>query len=431
MAHHDALTSLANRVLFRARLEGELEKILRAKNSVAVHSIDLDYFKRVNDTLGHSVGDDVLRAVASRLRAVVRGTDVIARLGGDEFAIIQANVERPEEASALAQRLIESLSAPYKINGHLLIIGASIGISLAPADGLDPAVLIKNSDIALYEAKKNGRGGYHFFKPEMDAKLQARRASEVDLRAAFQNRDFEVHYQPIIEIDSGAIIGCEALLRWRHAERGNVPPSDFIPLAEEIGLIVPIGEWVLNQACLEATCWRPEIKVAVNLSPVQFRDAGLVAAVKAALAASGLDARRLELEITESVLLEETEANLETLGQLQALGVSISLDDFGTGYSSLSYLRAFHFDKIKIDRSFISDIALNAPCLAIVRAVISLGTSLGIKTVAEGVETQDQLAGLQREGCSQVQGYLFSAAVPGAVFRNMVSPKPDNIDVAA
>jgi diguanylate cyclase (GGDEF)-like protein/PAS domain S-box-containing protein len=430
MAHHDALTSLANRILFRARLEEELEKIPAAKNSLAVHSIDLDYFKRVNDTLGHSVGDDVLRAVASRLKIAARGAEVIARLGGDEFAVIQANVN-PEEAGALAQRLIESLSVPYKINGHMVVIGASVGISLAPTDGLDPAVLIKNSDIALYEAKKNGRGAYHFFEAEMDAKLQSRRAFELDLRLAFRNREFEVHYQPIIDVASGAIIGCEALLRWRHAKRGNVPPCDFIPLAEEIDLIVPIGEWVLNQACIEAAHWREDIKVAVNLSPVQFRHVGLVAAVKAALASSGLDAKRLELEITESVLLEETEANLETLGQLQALGISISLDDFGTGYSSLSYLRTFHFDKIKIDRSFVTDIALNSPCLAIVRAVISLGSSLGIKTVAEGVETHDQLAGLEREGCSQVQGYLFSAAVPGMIFRQMILPKPEKIDVAA
>jgi diguanylate cyclase (GGDEF)-like protein/PAS domain S-box-containing protein len=433
MAHHDALTSLANRVLFRARLEEELEKIPGAKGHLAVHSIDLDYFKRVNDTLGHSVGDDVLRAVASRLKSAARGSEVIARLGGDEFAILQANVASPEEAAALAQRLIESLSAPYKVNGQMVVIGASIGISLAPTDGSDPSVLIKNSDIALYEAKKNGRGAYHFFEAEMDAKLQQRRAFEVDLRLAFQNGEFEVHYQPIIDVASAAIIGCEALLRWRHAERGAVPPGAFIPLAEEIGLIVPIGEWVLNQACREAAQWRDEIRVAVNLSPVQFRDAGLVAAVKGALAASGLDARRLELEITESVLLEETEANLATLGQLQALGISISLDDFGTGYSSLSYLRTFHFDKIKIDRSFVADIALNSPCLAIVRAVINLGTSLGIKTVAEGVETQDQLAGLQREGCSQVQGYLFSAAVPGAIFRKMLPPKAkaEKVDAAA
>jgi diguanylate cyclase (GGDEF)-like protein/PAS domain S-box-containing protein len=431
MAHHDALTSLANRVLFRSRLEEALENIPRANGFVAVHSIDLDYFKRVNDTLGHSVGDEVLRIVASRLKAAVRGGEVIARLGGDEFAVIQANVRRPEEAGALAQRLIESLSAPYAINGHVVVIGASVGIALAPTDGSEPAGLIKNSDIALYEAKKRGRGAYHYFEAAMDAKLQQRRAFEVDLRLALQHGGFEVHYQPIVEIATGAIIGCEALLRWRHAERGNVPPSDFIALAEEIGLINPIGEWVLNQACAEAMQWRPDTKVAVNLSPVQFRDARLVASVKAALAASGLDPQRLELEITESVLLEETETNLETLRQLQALGISISLDDFGTGYSSLSYLRAFRFDKIKIDRSFITDLSLNAPSLAIVRAVISLGTSLGIKTVAEGVETQDQFAGLEREGCSQVQGYLFSAAVPAATFRKMVAPPARAIEAAA
>jgi diguanylate cyclase (GGDEF)-like protein/PAS domain S-box-containing protein len=431
MAHHDALTALANRVLFRSRLEEELENIPRANRFVAVHSIDLDYFKRVNDTLGHSVGDEVLRIVAYRLKAAVRGSEVIARLGGDEFAVIQANVRRPEEAGALAQRLIESLSAPYAINGQVVVIGASVGIALAPTDGAEPAGLIKNSDIALYEAKKRGRGVYHYFEAAMDAKLQQRRAFEVDLRLALQNGGFEVHYQPIVETATGAIIGCEALVRWRHAERGNVPPSDFIALAEEIGLINPIGEWVLNQACAEAMQWRPGTKVAVNLSPVQFRDSRLVASVKAALDSSGLDPKRLELEITESVLLEETETNLETLRQLQALGIAISLDDFGTGYSSLSYLRAFRFDKIKIDRSFITDLSLNAPSLAIVRAVISLGTSLGIKTVAEGVETQDQFAGLEREGCSQVQGYLFSAAVPAATFRKMVAPSAGAIEAAA
>jgi EAL domain-containing protein (putative c-di-GMP-specific phosphodiesterase class I) len=265
----------------------------------------------------------------------------------------------------------------------------------------------------------------------MDVRLQARRAFEVDLREAFETGGFEVHYQPIIEIATGAIIGCEALLRWRHADRGAVSPADFIPIAEEIGLIIPIGEWVLEQACREAMQWRPEIKVAVNLSPIQFRDARLVEAVKAALESSGLDPRRLELEITESVLLEATAANLETLGRLQAMGISISLDDFGIGYSSMSYLRAFHFDKIKIDRSFVAELLQNKPCLAIVRAVISLGLSLGIKTVAEGVETQDQFAGLEREGCSQVQGYLFSAAVPGPAFRKMVAPPAAGVCAAA
>jgi diguanylate cyclase (GGDEF)-like protein/PAS domain S-box-containing protein len=431
MAHHDDLTSLANRILFRTRLEEALAQIAETGSNVAVHSIDLDYFKRVNDTLGHAVGDDVLRFVAARLKSAMRSGEVIARLGGDEFAIIQANVAGPEEAGALARRLVETLSAPYRIGRHNVTIGASIGISLAPSDGIDPAVLIKNSDIALYEAKKAGRGAYHFFEAQMDARLQARRAFEVDLRLAFQNEEFEVHYQPIVETASGAIVGCEALLRWRHSQRGNVPPSDFIPLAEEIGLIAPIGEWVLNQACAEAVRWRSDVKVAVNLSPVQFRRAGLVAAVEAALASSGLDPGRLELEITESVLLEETEANLATLGRLRALGLSISLDDFGIGYSSLSYLRTFHFDKIKIDRSFVADMAQTASSLAIVRAVISLGTSLGVKTVAEGVETYDQFVGLEREGCTQVQGYLFSAAVSGAAFCAMLPKNAEAIVAAA
>jgi diguanylate cyclase (GGDEF)-like protein len=375
---------------------------------IAVHCVDLDQFKRVNDTLGHPVGDAVLRAVALRLRENVREDDLVARLGGDEFSIVQFGIGQAEDAVSLATRLISVLSAPYTINGQEILIGASIGIALSPNDGVDADQLLKNADIALYRSKLDGRGVHRFFEAEMDERLQARRSLELDLRAALQNDEFQLFYQPLVDAENGRIIGCEALIRWHHPTRGMVSPADFIPLAEETGLIVPIGDWVLRQACMEAASWPSDIKIAVNLSPIQFRGKAILTSVLAALTQSRLPACRLELEITESVLFAENEANRETLAQLRALGISISMDDFGTGYSSLSYLRSFPFDKIKIDRSFVSDIASNPDCLAIVRAVTLLGRSLGIPTLAEGVETAEQLSQLRGEGCQQVQGYYFS-----------------------
>ena len=413
MAQHDALTNLPNRVLFHERLDGALSQLPRRGGLIAVHCLDLDHFKSVNDTLGHPLGDELLRVVADRLKGKLRDCDLVARLGGDEFAVIQ-NIAHPNEASDLAARLIAAISASYDIQGHEVIIGGSIGIALAPGDGNAADVLLRNADMALYRAKAEGRGTSHFFEAEMDRRVQARRLLELDLRKAFANGELDLHYQPLVNLLEDRIIGFEALLRWQHPERGMVMPGEFIALAEEIGLIGPIGEWVLRRACEEAARWPGDLKVAVNLSPAQFRTRAVVQAVLSALAHSGLAPQRLELEITESVLLGETDANLATLHQLRQIGTRISMDDFGTGYSSLSYLRSFPFDKIKIDRSFVRDIAERPDCMAIIRAVAGLGASLGISTTAEGVETSEQLDRLRAEGCTEAQGYLFSPPCPAA-----------------
>jgi diguanylate cyclase (GGDEF)-like protein/PAS domain S-box-containing protein len=420
MAHHDSLTNLANRVLFRERMGEALARVRRENHSLAIHCLDLDHFKSVNDTLGHPVGDALLRAVAERLLHCVRASDTVARLGGDEFAIIQDGVKTPEEVSAFAARLLEIVGQPYLLEGHVIVANVSDGIVLAPSDGEDPDLLLKNADMALYRAKGDGRATYRFFEPEMDARLQARRLLEVDLRAALQLRQFELHYQPLIDLNTDAVLGFEALLRWRHPVRGLVPPLDFIPLAEEIGLIGPIGDWVLRHACAEAVKWPNDILVAVNLSPAQFANKNLAQSVILTLAASGLSARRLELEVTESVLLQESESSLDALRQLRSLGVRIAMDDFGTGYSSLSYLRRFPFDKIKIDRSFVSDMAGDPDCAAIIRAVAGLAEGLRMITTAEGVETQDQLERLRAEGCAQGQGYLFSRPLPVAALHDFL-----------
>jgi diguanylate cyclase (GGDEF)-like protein len=411
LALHDALTDLPNRVLFQDKLAEALLRVSRGEN-VAVLCLDLDRFKAVNDTLGHAIGDELLKAAADRLRDCVRDSDTVARLGGDEFAIIQPFGEQPTGATSLASRIIDSLSAPYTIAGHEIVIGTSIGVSIAPNDGTTAGQLLKNADLALYRAKSDGRGVFRFFEPAMDAKMRARREMELELRAALVNDEFEVFYQPLVNVTIGQVAGFEALLRWRSPGRGLVSPNDFIPLAEEIGLIVPIGAWVLKQACREAAKWPNQIKIAVNLSPVQFKSDKLVFDVITALAASGLSPQRLELEITETVMLQETETTLEMLRQIKALGVAISMDDFGTGYSSLSYLRKFPFDKIKIDQSFIRELSDAHESVAIVRAVMGLGTSLGMVTMAEGVETVEQLRTLQAEGCAEAQGFLFSPAVP-------------------
>jgi diguanylate cyclase (GGDEF)-like protein len=413
MARHDALTGLPNRVLLREAIEQVISEIAPGQ-SVAVLCIDLDRFKGVNDTLGHPIGDELLRTVADRLRDSVREDDRIARLGGDEFAIVQAGFDQPTGATAVAQRVIGALSEPYLVAGHQVIVGASIGIAIAPADGKDADRLLKNGDMALYRAKAEGGGAFRFFEPGMDARMQARRLLELDLRQALPNGEFELFFQPLFSLASDRITGLEALLRWRHPKRGLVSPAEFIPLAEEVGLIVPIGEWVLRKACFQATTWPDGIKVAVNLSPVQFRSDRLSAAVAVALAASGLAPGRLELEITETVLLADSEGTLATLHRLRNLGVHISMDDFGTGYSSLSYLRSFPFDKIKIDRSFINDLSETESSVAIIRAVTGLGNSLGITTTAEGVETTAQLERVRAEGCSEVQGFLLGKPMPAS-----------------
>ncbi len=407
MALHDTLTGLPNRVLLNERLERALTHI-KDREIVAVHLLDLDNFKTVNDTLGHAAGDKLLQQVAERLRALVREMDTIARMGGDEFAIIQAKITQPGDATALAHRAIELVSEPYEIDGREMVIGTSVGIAIGPGDGASADQLMRNADLALYGAKGDGRRTYRFFEAEMDAQMRVRRALEDDLRRALPAGEFELQYQPVFNLKTDEVSGFEALIRWRHGEQGLISPGKFISLAEEIGFIVPLGEWAIREACATAAKWPGNLKVAVNLSPVQFRGPGLVDVVVSALAASGLPAECLELEITESILLANSEATLTTLYQLRALGARIAMDDFGTGYASLSYLQSFPFDKIKIDRSFVTDIADGVGSLNIVRAVTAMATALGMITTAEGVETREQLEAVRAEGCTEMQGYLFS-----------------------
>lgn len=420
MAHHDALTDLANRVLLNERLELALS---RADHDamVAIHHLDLDQFKGVNDTLGHPGGDKLLKIVADRLRSLVREGDTIARMGGDEFAIVQVAAD-PTDATTLAQRIIAAMSEPFDIDGHQAMIGASIGIAVGPGDGLSPDELLRNADLALYRAKGDGRGTFRFFEPEMDLQMQARRIMEQDLRKALPAGEFELYYQPIINLGNNQVSGFEALIRWNHPTQGMIAPNKFIPLAEEIGFIVPIGEWVIRQACATAAKWPEHIHVAVNISAVQFRSPGLMQVIVGALGTTGLPPTRLEVEITETVLLQDEQTTLATLHQLRELGVRIAMDDFGTGYSSLTYLQCFPFDRIKIDRSFIKDIAENLGSLNIVRAVAALANGLGMKATAEGVETREQLDRITSEGCTEVQGYLFSHPLPLAEIERLFLP---------
>jgi diguanylate cyclase (GGDEF)-like protein len=413
MARHDHLTRLPNRMLFHERLEQALDMAGRGQGC-AVICLDLDRFKFVNDTLGHPVGDGLLLAAANRLQACVREGDTVARLGGDEFAIIQLAAERPDHAEILAKRIIEAFASPFEVDGHAIVVGTSIGVAVAPGDGTSADKLLKNADIALYRAKSEGRGTVRFFEPEMDARMQLRRALELDLRGAIDRNEFEIYYQPLINLVAGKVTSFEALLRWHHPVRGLVSPAEFIPIAEETGMIVSIGEWALRTACFEAENWPAEIRVAVNLSPVQFTRSNVVAVAQAALDASGLRPDRLELEVTESVLMQNTAGTLSALHQLRAMGIAVALDDFGTGYSSLSYLRSFPFDKIKIDRSFVHDLVRDPEAMSIIRAVTALGHSLHMKTTAEGVETIEQLDRLREEGCTEVQGYLFSRPRPAS-----------------
>jgi diguanylate cyclase (GGDEF)-like protein len=413
MAHHDALTDLANRVLLNDRLEHALARIQNAE-MVAVQHLDLDQFKTVNDTLGHPCGDKLLRIVAERLRTLVAEADTIARMGGDEFVIVQAAIADPADATSLAQRVIEALSEPYDIDGQQAVIGVSIGISVGPGDGSNPDKLLRNADLALYRAKSDGRGTFRFFEPAMDLQMQTRRIMEQDLRRALPGGEFELHYQPVVNLASKEISGFEALIRWNHPTKGLISPATFIPLAEEIGFIVPMGEWVIRQACATAAQWPDHLHVAVNISAIQFRSPGLMQVIVGALAASGLAPTRLEIEITESVLLHNKEATLALLHQLRALGIRIAMDDFGTGYSSLTYLQSFPFDKIKIDRSFVKNITENSSSLNIVRAVAALANGMGMTATAEGVETAEQLHSIASEGCTEMQGFLFSKPLPAA-----------------
>ncbi len=419
MAHYDALTDLPNRVLFRERLEQALQAI-RPGERLAVMYIDIDEFKSINDALGHAIGDELLKGVADRLRGCLKDTDVAARLGGDEFAVIQTAIKSQSEASQLVECIYAAIREPFECTGHLITTDASIGIALAPGDGLDLDQLLKNADLALYGAKGDGRRTYRFFEAGMDARAKARRSLELELRQAINDGSLEAYYQPVVTLDHGKVSCCEALLRWRHPERGMISPADFIPIAEETGLINQLGHWVLHTACAEAVNWPDDIRVAVNVSPVQFKSQTLALNVAAALAASGLAASRLELEITEAVLIRDDEMALEVLHQLRALGVRIALDDFGTGYSSLSYLQRFPFDKIKIDRSFVRDIASAVASSSIVEAVVNIAAASNMTTTAEGVETEQQRELLRVLGCTEMQGYLFSPAIPAVEIRQLL-----------
>jgi diguanylate cyclase (GGDEF)-like protein/PAS domain S-box-containing protein len=411
LAHHDALTGLPNRLLFRTQLETTLKQ-LRPGEHLALLYLDIDHFKSINDTLGHPVGDNLLHTVSERLRDCLPPNDAIARLGGDEFALVLTAIRNPEDCIPILNKIYEAVRTPYNLDGHQVLADLSIGIAVAPGDGLEPDELLKNADLALYGAKAEGRGTYRFFELEMDARMKERRALELDLRRAVAESQFELYYQPVVGLETGTIVGCEALLRWQHPERGTISPADFIPIAEETGLIVPIGEWVLRQACTDAATWPVHLKVAVNLSPAQFRSRSLVQMVFNSFAAAGLHPERLELEITETVLMQRNDTTLEMLRQLRKFGVRIAIDDFGTGFSSLSYLRSFPISKLKIDRSFIKDLPGDKDALAIVRAVVGLATSMGIVSTAEGVETEQQIEVLRTIGCNEMQGFVFSKPRP-------------------
>ncbi|BCH20480.1 diguanylate cyclase [Mesorhizobium sp. L-8-10] len=414
MAHHDGLTDLSNRVVFRERLEQAAAAVQRDNYPFAVLSVDLDRFKSVNDTLGHPAGDALLKSVAERLRGCLRAsTDAAARLGGDEFAILQPGISTPQDAGTLAARLIETIGRPHELDGRQVTVGVSIGIAVAPMDGDNPDQLLKNADLALYRAKREGRNTYRFFEAEMDATVRSRRELEIDLRGALLRGEFELHYQPIQDLGSGRINGCEALLRWCCPKRGLVSPADFIPVAEEANLIGPIGQWVLDHACTVAAGWPDRKRIAVNVSAVQFQNGLLSQNVLSAIASSGLSPDRLILEITETSLLGESELVAHTLMQLRSMGVRIALDDFGTGYSSLSYLKRFPFDTLKIDRSFVRDLD-DVDTAAIVRAIVGLAGRLGISVTAEGVETAAQRSKLKRLGCNEAQGFLIGAPMPEA-----------------
>lgn len=413
MAQHDGLTNLPNRVFFNEHLD----KAIRAGEAredgglTALLCLDLDNFKNVNDALGHAFGDKILLALAKRLRKCLRDQDMLARLGGDEFAVVLRGLKRLDEARDAAQRLIDAVTPAFRIDGHSFTVGLSVGIAVAPA-GSNAEQLLRFGDMALYEAKHNGRNRYELFRPELEEASRTRRQMEIDLRRALHLGQLEMYYQPIIDNERRRIAGYEALMRWQHPTRGLVAPMHFIPLAEETGLIHELGARALNLACQEAAGWDNDASVAVNLSPVQFKSSELVNVVALALADSGLAPARLELEITESVLLDSTAANLRTLEALKRLGVAISLDDFGTGASSLNYLRSFPFDRIKIDQSFVRDMGESREALAIIRAITGLSSSLAVKVTAEGVETEEQFLQLQKEGCSHFQGFLFGHPQP-------------------
>ena len=413
MARYDALTGLANRALFLEKVNEALARLSSHADPFSVLMLDLDRFKAVNDLLGHAIGDSLLKAVGERLRRMVRDLDVVARLGGDEFAIIQiADTNQRDQVTVLANRVLAALTEPYDIDGRKIVIGTSIGISMAPKDADNADALVRHADLALYKAKSEGRNRYRFFETAMEAEARDRRELEEDMRRALLRDEFELHYQTVIDVGRRECCGAEALVRWRHPERGLLFPDQFIGLAEESGLIMPLGGWILRRACFDAAKWPSDLKIAVNLSAVQLKQSNLMEVIKSALSESGLDPRRLELEITETVLVEKSEENLAVLHEIKNLGVSIVLDDFGIGYSSMRYLQMFPFDRIKIDKSFIQSMTTHSGSAAIVCAITGLGRGLDIETTAEGVETAEQLQFLRTAGCQLAQGYLFSRPVP-------------------
>jgi diguanylate cyclase (GGDEF)-like protein len=428
LAYHDSLTGLPNRNMFQERIEQALADAQRQGTSVIVMCIDIDYFKNVNDSLGHAGGDALLCCMADRLRSCLRETDTVARLGGDEFGVIMSHHGRPDVATTMAWRLLDLASQPFDYQGQQIVAGMSIGITSSLTDGAGTDQLLKNADLALYRAKSEGRGTFRFFQTEMDATARSRRTMEIDLRQAITKNQLELHYQPQLSVQTNEVVGLEALVRWRHPEKGLIPPLDFIPLAEETGIIVRLGEWILRQACTDALSWPEKLRVAVNVSPAQFKTRELAQLVARVLAETGLPGNRLEIEVTESLLLRDVESNLSTLRSIKNMGVRISMDDFGTGYSSLSNLRSFPFDKIKIDRSFVNDLENKSDAAAIVHAVLGLGKSLGMSTCAEGVETLEQLAYLRAEGCCEIQGYYYSKPKPASEIAEMLEDGYFNFD---
>ena len=412
LARHDTLTGLANRFTFEEELNAAKQFARECGSQLSLLFIDLDGFKNVNDTLGHAIGDELLKVVALRLTSVIGANDFCARLGGDEFAIVHVSDDARASAASLADKLIAAISGGHIVEGNQIYIGASIGVSILYGGDNDTSALLRQADLAMYRAKADGRGVYRFFETEMGRQAEIRRSLELDLRTAVANHDFQLYYQPIVDLKERRVTGVEALMRWNHPVRGFVPPVEFIPLAEETGLIVPMGEWALRRACADAARWPNDIRVAVNLSPVQFRNKYLVAEVANALSKSGLQPDRLELEITESAILGANAQNVAILKELRKLGVRISLDDFGTGYAGLAYFRAIQFDKVKIDQCFVHEMNRQPECMAIIRAAIALGENLGLATTAEGVESIEQMESLRREGCHEVQGFLFSVPQP-------------------
>ena len=428
LASHDPLTGLANRTLFAEKLREALARARRDGSSVALIGVDLDHFKEVNDTLGHAAGDQLLCQVADRLRANIRETDVLARFGGDEFVILQTQARQPENAQTLAERLSGLLAEPFQLDGHQVVIGGSLGIALGERGNRDGARLMQQADLAMYQAKEDGRGGFRFYDASMNERLQRRKALENDLRQALAEGQFSLVFQPQVQMVNGTrvqrITGAEALLRWQHPVTGNMPPDQFIPLAEQTNLILPIGEWVLREACRTAAAWPEALTVAVNVSTVQFRQPGFVALVERVLAETGLPGRRLELEITESIMVADTAESVATMSRLRSLGIKLAMDDFGTGYSSLGYLRQFKFDKIKIDKSFIKHLGERGESEAIVRAVVGMSHAMGVQSNAEGVETEHQSQMLLEEGCTEMQGYLFGRPMSATAFAELIDSKP-------